>query len=318
MYGLCMCYELAGHRYDTLEMLVIIITCGYRHNKHSQVIMLTCYCHPQDSDGNKELDMLKAQIVKVKDKLHQAQSELAGDKEAHQRKEEDLHRMMESLQECHRQEHLAREADYKQKVADLEREIRRHRDRTIALLVEKDRELETLRAADRIRRDEVQQTPDPSEVGASSGDESIVTELLAKNSLGSSTLGGEMSLLHFAQETARHDVQMTNLRRQKHSLEMALRELQQSSVLKAEKFSDEIEVLKEQVRKLERNRSRESANLEYLKNVVYHYMISYSGTGRLQMANAIATILQFSPAEKDAVHKRLHTGWWTSSSTAVK
>ncbi|KAI0212893.1 GRIP and coiled-coil domain-containing protein 1 [Lamellibrachia satsuma] len=272
----------------------------------------------KDSDGNKELDVVKAQVVKLKEKLHEAQSEFVGDKEAHLKKEEDLHRIMESLQECHRQEQLTQEANYKQKVADLEREIRRHRDRTIALLVEKDRELETLRAADRVRRDsEIQQGLNPSEAGASSGEESIVTELLGKSSLCSSTLSGEMSLLHFAQETARHDVQTANLRRQKHSLEMALRELQQSSVMKAENFSDEIEALKEQVRKLERSRSRESANLEYLKNVVYHYMISYSGTGRLQMANAIATILQFSPAERDAVQKRLHAGWWKSSA-AVK
>ena len=275
------------------------------------------YCI-QDSDGNKELDVVKAQVVKLKEKLHEAQSELVGDKEVHLKKEEDLHRIMESLQECHRQEQLTQEANYKHKVADLEREIRRHRDRTIALLVEKDRELETLRAADRVRRgSEIQQGLNLSEAGASSGEESIVTELLGKSSLCSSTLSGEMSLLHFAQETARHDVQTANLRRQKHSLEMELRELQQSSVMKAENFSDEIEALKEQVRKLERSRSRENANLEYLKNVVYHYMISYGGTGRLQMANAIATILQFSPAERDAVQKRLHAGWWKSSA-AVK
>ena len=269
----------------------------------------------QDSDGVKELDVLKAQVLKLKERSHEAQSELASEKESHQRKEEDLHRMMESLREYHRQEQLGREADYKQKAADLEREIRRHRDRTIALLVEKDRELETMRAADRVRRDEL---VDQSEAGASScDDDSIVTELLAKNSVFSSPLNREMSLLHYAQEKARHDVEIGNIRRQKHSLEMALRELQRSSVMKAERFSDEIETLTEQVRKLERSRSRESANMEYLKNVVYHYMISHNCAGRLQMANAIATILQFSPAERDAVHKRLHAGWWAKS-TAVK
>ena len=266
----------------------------------------------QDSDGVKELDVLKAQVLKLKERSHEAQSELSSENEVHRRKEEDLHRMMESLREYHRQEQLSRDSDYKQKAADLERDIRRHRDRTIALLVEKDRELETMRAADRVRRDELNQ----SEAGASScDDESIVTELLAKNSVFSSPLNREMSLLHYAQEKARHDVEMANSRRQKHSLEIALRELQRSSVMKAERFGDEIEALTEQVRKLERSRSRESANMEYLKNVVYHYMISHNCAGRLQMANAIATILQFSPAERDTVHKRLHAGWWGSSTT---
>ncbi len=43
-------------------------------------------------------------------------------------------------------------------------------------------------------------------------------------------------------------------------------------------------------------RSRETENLEYLKNVVIHYMCADS-TGREQMVTPLATILHFSPDE---------------------
>lgn len=43
-------------------------------------------------------------------------------------------------------------------------------------------------------------------------------------------------------------------------------------------------------------RSRETANMEYIKNIVHHYMCTNS-TGRQQMIPALATALHFSPEE---------------------
>ena len=55
-------------------------------------------------------------------------------------------------------------------------------------------------------------------------------------------------------------------------------------------------MLKEEIRKLERDRSRETENLEYLKNVVVHYM-SADSTGRDQLLMPLATVLHLSPEE---------------------
>ena len=55
-------------------------------------------------------------------------------------------------------------------------------------------------------------------------------------------------------------------------------------------------MLKEEIRKLERDRSRETENLEYLKNVVVHYM-SADSAGRDQLLMPLATILHLSPEE---------------------
>ena len=100
-----------------------------------------------------------------------------------------------------------------------------------------------------------------------------------------------------------------------HQLETAMRELQHSTILKEEQSFDQIDLLKEEIRKNERNKSRENANLEYLKNVVYKYMVTTDAVGREQMLNAISTILQFSPREKKAVHEHIHAGWWAPGST---
>ena len=48
-------------------------------------------------------------------------------------------------------------------------------------------------------------------------------------------------------------------------------------------------------------RSRETANLEYLKNIILHYMSS-DKTGKDHMINAIATVLHFSPHEVSNHH----------------
>ena len=49
------------------------------------------------------------------------------------------------------------------------------------------------------------------------------------------------------------------------------------------------------------NRSRETANLEYLKNIILHYMCS-ANVGKDHMINAIATVLHFSPHEVSDDH----------------
>ncbi|WAR23757.1 GCC1-like protein [Mya arenaria] len=115
------------------------------------------------------------------------------------------------------------------------------------------------------------------------------------------------------EEQARKDVEVATLRKQKRELEMALRDLQVSSSSKQEALYEEIDSLKEEIRKLGRSISREGANLEYLKNVTYKFLICHDPVGKQQMLNAITTILQFSPQEKSTVQAQ-NKGWWMGSS----
>lgn len=48
---------------------------------------------------------------------------------------------------------------------------------------------------------------------------------------------------------------------------------------------------------LERCKSRESANLEYLKNVVLSFLVSTDKDSKRHMVNAIGAVLEFNPSE---------------------
>jgi hypothetical protein len=227
---------------------------------------------------------------------------------------------------------VAADNEYKAKMAELEAEVRRHRERTVALLAEKDQEIESLRLEAQYVNKLRQLTPTPlSPVGlgpsvlgahnneaagaASSEEASAVSELLTRTPIatGSLILSGENPLLHFAQEQARKDVEISSLYKQKRGVEQALRELQQAVILKDERYAAEVERLAELVDRYERSKSRENANLEYLKNVVYQYMVAHDRESRQRMLNAIATILQFNPREKLAVQEHLQGGMWLSA-----
>ena len=235
---------------------------------------------------------------------------------------------MTAVGEHHQKEVAALSAEHKSKTAELELEIRRHRDRTIALLAEKDKEIEILRAKTpnqyesqymaSIRGmpsmnsdDEDTLTQAPQSL-LDSQDSSVVNELI-KWTGGATT--GDTTILHFSQERARKDVEINMLRKQKHSLESGLRDLQRVCAQKDEVHQERMEILEEQIRRLQRMTSQNDAsNLEYLKNVIYQYMVCQDSTGKLAMLNAISTILQFSPREKETVRHFLTGGWWTSGS----
>ncbi|KAK1875314.1 GRIP and coiled-coil domain containing protein 1 [Dissostichus eleginoides] len=68
--------------------------------------------------------------------------------------------------------------------------------------------------------------------------------------------------------------------------------------------------LRGRVDKLQRDQSREGANMEYLKNVTYKFLTLQDASGRMQTLNAILTILSFSPQEKSCVTKLQRSAWW--------
>ncbi|RDD42872.1 GRIP and coiled-coil domain-containing protein 1 [Trichoplax sp. H2] len=107
-------------------------------------------------------------------------------------------------------------------------------------------------------------------------------------------------LLHYQQEQAKIEIELTSLRKSKFELEEEMRDLAK----REQTHLDLCKALKEEIRKLERDKSRETANLEYLKNIVLHYMEADNPISKLQIVKAIATILQFSPKELDRVLKR--------------
>jgi len=267
---------------------------------------------------------LKSQLTELRERLAMAHAncdELEG--KLHE-KEDGFARAMAAMRESHRAELTERDAVHRQRAGELELEMRRHRDRTVSMLAERDREIASLRLQAVERRIPPPRVSDDpfhehdasaaeysNEVGASSAESpagAVVSELIANVGV-----ADDAKILHFAHERSRYEAEAASLRRQKYSLETALREARRDAALTAEIHAGEIRELREDLAKRDRDRSRETANLEYLKNVVHRYMTCRGGaSARQQMLNAIATILQFSPAEKQQVQTVLARGWWVA------
>lgn len=274
---------------------------------------------------------MKTQLGEFREKYVNLRQNFEDQEQKIKEKEDYFAKALTTMTESHRSETLQKETDHRQKTEELNTEIRRHRERTVSLLAEKDREIAALRlqVSPRLSDVEVGRTafqpllvpsspePDASEVGASSEEASAVAQLLRQNPQHAGS-GGDPKLLHFAQEQGRKEVEISTLRRQKHGLEMALREHQQTFQMRLQDDGDRIEALQELVKKHERDKSRENANLEYLKNVIYHYLISTDNSGRQPMLNAITTILEFSPKEKQQVNVAMSRGWWTYKHSSSK
>ncbi|XP_052105859.1 GRIP and coiled-coil domain-containing protein 1-like isoform X1 [Mytilus californianus] len=270
----------------------------------------------KDTGPSKEVEALRSQITDLREKVKSHHLQHEDECEKLKQKAENSHKAMINLTEKHKHDVALMEAEHRHKMNELEMEIKKQRDRTVSLLAEKDRELDFFRHQNFEANPYYPHLRNPPDSGASAElpqdlnrqkteEEEAVSRLLNLRSLGQN----DSNMLFFSQEIARKDVEINSLRKQKHQLETALRELQVTASTKEEELHDKIEGMKEEIRKCERDKSREGANLEYLKNVAYKFLITTDPQSKQQMLNAITTILQFSPQEKAVVHTQFR-GWW--------
>ena len=276
----------------------------------------------QETDADREISSLKSQLTELRERLAVARTSCDEQESKLHEKEEGFACALAAMRESHRAELAERDSVHRQRASELETEMRRHRDRTVSMLAERDREMASLRLQVVEHRlcgvvpdsgDADRPAAEYSEVGASSAESpagAVVSELIANVGV-----ADDAKILHFAHERSRYEAEASLLRRQKYGLETALREARRDAALAAELHASEVHDLREDLAKRDRDRSRETANLEYLKNVVHRYMTCRGGaSARQQMLNAIATILQFSPAEKQQVQAVLARGWWVTKS----
>lgn len=267
----------------------------------------------KDSGTSKEVETLKTQVNELRERIKTLHMQHEAQIEKEKQKVETAHKTLVSVQEKHKADILHLEAEYQHQKSELEVEIRKQRERTVSLLAEKDRDIEMLKASVPIydERFFVQNPPDSGASaelpGGKSEEERAVSRLLNMSSLSQGD-----SNLFYRQEVSRKEVEINALRKQKHELESALRELQLNSHSKEESLAEQMEMLKEEIQRSDRCKAREGANLEYLKNVTYKFLTSFDPKAKQQMLNAITTILQFSPQEKSVVHTQMKS-WWAGT-----
>lgn len=224
------------------------------------------------------------------------------------------------------------EIEFRSKISSLETHIQKHRERSLGLLEDKENEIASLKASFDIFmvRFDPKSTRKASEA-SSNGDNHNFADNETKDSLinlnnvfrGSSddlnqtalTLSAKvtnastkepMHMLHYVHELSRKEVEIAALRKSKHMAEQTLRQALQDKAATQESLYDKIATLEEQVDRLERCKTREGANLEYLKNVFLSFLLSNDMEGRRHKVNAIGAVLQFNPSETATVNKYFH------------
>ncbi|KAG9337313.1 hypothetical protein JZ751_028881 [Albula glossodonta] len=268
-------------------------------------------------DGNtaKELEDLRDQLAELKEKYINLRIQSDEAEAGHRRELEVRQQQAVAAQQSHRQELEKLEAQYRESSLRLEGELHKQRDRTLALLNEKDLELERLRAATFTYGLGGRKPHDDGGVGVSTETDGDATDDSAQEIVAQALkLAGpnEPTLLLYAEQLARKEVEVSSLRRQKHRLEADVHQLQDKLISHGERHDEEVAELRDQLEKYVRDQSREGANLEYLKNIIYKFLTLHDTRGRQQTLTAILTILHFSPQEKQAVIKQQAQSWWSS------
>ncbi|KAM7121045.1 GRIP and coiled-coil domain-containing protein 1 [Molossus nigricans] len=279
-----------------------------RYKMRAQVVLKS----KNNKDGNlaKELEETQEQLAELKEKYISLRLSCDELERQHQQEAEDWKQELARLQHHHRQELERSQLDFRDRTLKLEEELHKQRDRALAVLAEKDLELEQLRS---VTWSSVLPGRRSPVGGGGPGDP---TDIVSQDNLTQAlqlAAANEPTFFLYAEQLARKEVDITLLRKQKHRLEVEVHQLQERLLEEGERHREEVGVLQSHIEKNTRDQSREGANLEYLKNIIYRFLTLPDSLGRQQTLTAILTILHFSPEEKQVIKQLPHSGsWWPS------
>jgi len=257
-----------------------------------------------------ELENTKAQNEILKTKLSECKSDLS-------KMEQDLNdkslKVLELKQQGEREKEVLRMESRKQ-IGILKFELQQQRERSLALLEEKDSEIVRLMGELEQRVEEAFYTPDRKK----SASPLVLPSRKVSCEIGEMNAGQNSSgaPLHYVQELSRKEVEIKELRALQFQNETTLRELQLNMSTKEEKYQEKIEELEFSISRLQRMTTAEGANLEYLKNVVLNYMLSTDNHSRNHMLKAIGAVLTLSKAEMRRVMDHNQGWWWRSQQSS--
>ncbi|KFB45542.1 AGAP012521-PA-like protein [Anopheles sinensis] len=193
------------------------------------------------------------------------------------------------------------QASFESQIGHLQDTLQKQRERSLTVMDEKDEEIKTLRTSLEIlslstatlRQQE--QTAMPARESQAPGGSVMVA------SFGSSS-DEQQHLIHYAQEIARKNVEISALRTSKNAMDTTLRQTLQEKVMIEEECKEKMSQMAREIERLRRNYQLEGSNLEYLKNVVLSFLLSRDSESKKHMTNAIAAVLKFDESEIQAVN----------------
>lgn len=206
------------------------------------------------------------------------------------------------------------ENESRSKLNEMEQQLQKQRVRSLQLLDEKENEIKTLQTSFEVfvgqpRTSVANENTNNKEETIPNSNETFhdrTRKTSSSNNGKTLNMSENCHMLHYANEIARKDIEIAGLRKTKYAAETALRKALQDKATSEEDLRDEIAQLKQEVDRLERCKTREGANLEYLKNVFISFLSTKSIEGKGHMINAIGAVLQFTPAEIQAINNVFH------------
>ncbi|XP_076636102.1 GRIP and coiled-coil domain containing 88 kDa isoform X2 [Colletes latitarsis] len=251
-----------------------------------------------DKNNKTQLHLLKAHNNNLEERIRILSNEIVN-------KETELRLSLEHQKKSFQDERaklehtlLQKDNEFRSKMSTLEQQLSRQRERSMALIEEKDKEILTLKTSFHALLPKKENTIAENETNVPKyerrGEQvvDLVTGLLTSDS---------PPILHYSQELARKEVQVSASRRRILELEAALREKQREIVHAKEKQKEETKAFHAQIARLEACKSREGANLEYLKNVFINYLTTNDVSSKRHMLNAISTVLRFTAEELNKI-----------------
>ncbi|XP_059843133.1 GRIP and coiled-coil domain-containing protein 1 [Hypanus sabinus] len=285
-----------------------------RYKMRAQVVLKNK--NAKDGNTTKELESLREELAELKEKyitLRLACDEMEA---KHKSDNEANKQYIAQLQTAHKKELEKVEIQYHERIIKLEEEMHKQRDRALAVLAEKDRETETLRSGSSglLSHKNFVESKIWSDGDSPQNEDDLQGDFCQDIVKQTAKFSGpnEPTFLHFAEQLARKELEVTTLRKQKHQMEAIVHQLEDSLLMEKERHKEDVEVLQDEVQKHLRDKKREGANLEYVKNVIYRFLTLPDALGRQQTLTAILTVLHFSPQEKQSVMKQQATSWWSS------
>ncbi|QQP49758.1 GRIP and coiledcoil domaincontaining protein 1like [Caligus rogercresseyi] len=265
----------------------------------------------QESD-RATIHSLNVEISDLTDKLGRLRTQVSSleeGKATNEGKVRDLSSELHSAKISMSEALQSKEVELRKKTQTLESELEKQRERFLCSMQEKEDEL-------KVMRDNLEMAIDNGFVSymnrKSSGhiNASQLDNLTEK--LGLCVEDESRMMIHYSEETARKEKEVSGLRAQIRDLESAMREIQARFISKEEEYISEVERLSDEAAVL-RRMSKSDLNVEYLKNVVVNYMLSSDIASKEHMLNAIAAVLVFSDKEVRRI-KAFHSSWlWKKS-----
>ncbi|XP_019753179.1 GRIP and coiled-coil domain-containing protein 1 isoform X2 [Hippocampus comes] len=261
--------------------------------------------HADGSSASRELEEAREQLADLREKYVGLRVESDKAAAAQRRALQQQQQRAAELLRRQRQEAERKQATHRDELMRLEDELHKQRERTVALLDEKDREVELLRVSAPSSLSAPRVTAEEEEGEGEERRADGVGRALRR------AAPGEPAPLLYAEQLARKEAETAGLRRQKRQLEDDVRRLHCKLAAGAQRHDDESGALRAQLDKLSREQKREGSNVEYLKNVIYRFLTLPDASGRQQTLNAILSILHFSPQEKQSVLRQQGAPWWS-------